>query len=105
MDVGLLYIVYFVVLIISFIILYFLVDTILALLISSIIGAIIVFISAVWIDTNNLNNEQSTCLAILVIIAFLLPIIFLVIIAMDSFNCSSVLENNQCPDREKCCKI
>jgi len=107
MIIGVLYIIYFVVLIATFILCYFLSDCInnankndyntilLDILIASIIAIIAIFISVVWVDTSNLSDAELIALNVLLIITFGLPILIIVILV---FIKESQKNNESCID-------
>ena len=83
-NVGILWGVYLVVLIISFIIIYFVmssaqkydqsIDIASAFFLATLLGAIAVFIGAIWLNTAQLSDSEQIALSVLFIVAFLLPI-------------------------------
>ena len=86
MNIGALYGIYFAILIIAFVIFYLVLDIVnalsiaVALLYSSFLGIVVVFLGFIWLSTQNLNTDQSMALSILLIIAFLLPTFLIIFI-------------------------
>jgi len=125
MIVGILYIVYFAVLIITFLVCYFLAKLIstcdfdvgfnnilIYLLMASIVALLVIFVSVIWVDTSNLSQPELIALNVLLLITFLLPIIIIVILVFmkeinnDQNKCCDNSSQNKCCDnlnQNKCC--
>jgi len=114
-NIATLWAIYLIILVISFIIFYYILkssnkccDSVKignVLLLASILGAIAVFIGAIWLNTNQLTTGQQAALSILFIIAFLLPI-FIILYIVYSGECSLVTEcKERCPTTDTCPKI
>lgn len=99
MIVGVLYAVYFIVIIIAFLVCYFLTELfstsdnkheftniLLNIFIASIIGIIFIFVFITWSDTSNLSDTELIALNVLIIITFILPIIVIIILVFIKEN-------------------
>lgn len=96
MIIPILYVIYIITLIITFLVCYFLANYVLTcrnqncelnnilvyLLIASIMALVVIFISIVWVDTSNLSDPELIALNVLVIITFLLPIILIILLVL-----------------------
>lgn len=109
-NVGVLWGVYLVVLVVSFIIFYLLLGSMQeycpsiniasAFFLATLLGAIAVFVGAVWLNTGQLNTGEQMSLSILFIVAFLLPIFTILYIVYAG----NYMLPEDCLVKDKCCK-
>ena len=91
-----LWIIYLVTLVVSFIALYFLLNTHCqknlhkVCFLTALIGAIVVFISLLWVDFLKLNESDKTSITVLIAIAFILPVFVIIYLI---WNCKLLCEN------------
>lgn len=86
-NVGTLWIIYVVVVVLTFLILWGLfsqsmrnIGVTMAFCVATLLGAIAVFIGAFWLDPNTMSSGDKTWLAVLLVVAFILPIFVILII-------------------------
>ena len=94
MDVIILYVIYVIMFVLAFFIFWFITDIInalnflLALFIASIIGIIVVFVGFIWLNNSNISDDDQIALAILLVIAFGIPIFLIFFIFYTKEQCS-----------------
>jgi len=114
-NVGILWAIYIIVIVIAFIIFWLLLRNYqyycnsvgygFAFFIASILGAIAVFISVAWVNPNQLTSTEKIWLSVLFIIAFLLPIFTIIYIIWVSAyeNTSCTCKKNPCECKKSLC--
>lgn len=104
MSIIILYVVYIIVFVLAFFIFWYLTDIInaqsllLSLFLASIIGIVVVFIGFIWLNNSNISDDDQIALAILLIIAFGIPIflVFFIFYAKEQCNIIQCAINQDC---------
>lgn len=107
-SVGALWVIYIVVVVVSFIIFWLILGQVqshyrsisygTAFFVATILGSIAVFIGSAWLDPNQLNTTDKTWLSVLFLIAFLLPIFVILYVVWAGEYASLTGEDDCLPD-------
>lgn len=109
-NVGTIWGIYLVAVVVSFIILIFFLNVGYAFLFATLLGAIAAFIAAAWLDPNALTSNEKTWLGVLFIVAFLLPIFVLLCVAWAGSNntpcCDKIKDPcDKCKPKKPACEV